>query len=175
MMKAMAKEAATGVLPVGDLGSGSDYSPFLQHVGVASMNLGFGGEGSSGGVYHSAYDSFDHYDRFGDPGFHYGVALSEVAGRVVMRMADADLLPLRFDNLAAYGLPRNRRAEDAGGSNAQGTGREPLQAHRPGRLSPGRRSDRDMGAAGGASAVAGARFRSPRRGGRQAEDERRGL
>ena len=98
--RAFGKLAASGVAPVGNLGSGSDYTAFVDHLGVASMNLGFGGEGQSGGVYHSAYDSFDHYDRFGDPGYHYGVALAEVTGRIVLRAADADLAPLRFTNLA---------------------------------------------------------------------------
>jgi N-acetylated-alpha-linked acidic dipeptidase len=79
------------------LGSGSDYTPFLQHLGVASLNLGFGGE-DGGGSYHSIYDSFDHYTRFGDPNFDYGVALAQVAGRIVLRFADADTLPLNFGN-----------------------------------------------------------------------------
>jgi N-acetylated-alpha-linked acidic dipeptidase len=92
-------------LRLGALGSGSDFTPFLQHLGVASLNLGFGGE-DGGGSYHSIYDSFDHYTRFGDPGFDYGVALAQVAGRVVLRFADADTLPLSFgdftDTLARY-------------------------------------------------------------------------
>jgi N-acetylated-alpha-linked acidic dipeptidase len=88
-------------LPVGDLGSGSDYTPFVQHLGIASIDLGFGGEGQSGGVYHSAYDTFEHYSRFGDPGFVYGVVLAKTAGRLVLRTADADILPFEFDNLAA--------------------------------------------------------------------------
>ena len=79
------------------LGSGSDYTPFLQHLGVASLNIGFGGE-DDGGSYHSIYDSFDHYTRFGDPNFDYGVALAQVAGRVVLRLAEADTLPLNFGN-----------------------------------------------------------------------------
>ncbi len=86
---------------MGDLGSGSDYTPFVQHLGIASINLGYGGEGESGGVYHSAYDTFDHYDRFGDPGMVYGVVLAKTAGRLVLRAADADLLPFAFSNLAA--------------------------------------------------------------------------
>jgi N-acetylated-alpha-linked acidic dipeptidase len=86
-------------LRIGALGSGSDYTPFLQHLGVASLNLGYGGE-DNGGSYHSIYDSFDHYTRFGDPGFDYGVALAETAGRVVLRFADADTLPLNFDNFS---------------------------------------------------------------------------
>ena len=85
-------------LRISPLGSGSDYTPFLQHLGLPSLNLGFGGEGG-GGSYHSQYDSFDHYTRFGDPGFHYGVALAKVAGRVTLRMASADVLPYRFSGL----------------------------------------------------------------------------
>src|ERR671920_378317 len=86
-------------LRIGALGSGSDYTPFLQHLGVASLNVGFGGE-DGGGSYHSIYDSFDHYTRFGDPNFDYGVALAQVAGRMTLRFADADTLPLTFDNFA---------------------------------------------------------------------------
>jgi N-acetylated-alpha-linked acidic dipeptidase len=79
------------------LGSGSDYTPFLQHLGIASLNIGFGGE-DGGGSYHSIYDSFEHYTRFGDPGFAYGVALSKVGGRMTLRLANADLLPFNFTN-----------------------------------------------------------------------------
>ncbi|MGZ3939418.1 MAG: transferrin receptor-like dimerization domain-containing protein [Flavisolibacter sp.] len=82
---------------IGALGAGSDYSPFLQHMGIASMNLGFGGE-DNGGDYHSIYDSYDHYTRFGDPGFAYGVALSKTSGRVMMRLANADVLPFDFNS-----------------------------------------------------------------------------
>jgi N-acetylated-alpha-linked acidic dipeptidase len=67
---------AGGDLPIDALGSGSDYTPFLQHLGIASLNLGFGGEDDDSGIYHSRYDSFDHYLRFGDTGFRYGVTLS---------------------------------------------------------------------------------------------------
>jgi N-acetylated-alpha-linked acidic dipeptidase len=82
---------------IGALGAGSDYSPFIQHMGIASMNLGFGGE-DNGGDYHSIYDSYDHYVRFGDPGFQYGIALSKTAGRVMMRLANADVLPFDFNS-----------------------------------------------------------------------------
>lgn len=77
------------------LGSGSDYSPFFQHLGVPSLNLGFGGE-DDGGEYHSIYDSYDDYRRFKDPEFKYGVALAQVAGRAALRLADADILPFDF-------------------------------------------------------------------------------
>jgi N-acetylated-alpha-linked acidic dipeptidase len=82
------------------LGSGSDYTPFLQHLGVASLNIGFGGEGHYG-QYHSIYDSFDHYVRFMDPDFAYGVALARVGGRTVLRLAQADLLPFEFTAFAS--------------------------------------------------------------------------
>lgn len=81
------------------LGSGSDYTPFLQHLGIASLNIGFGGE-DNGGSYHSIYDSFDHYTRFGDPNFAYGVALAKVGGRMTLRLADADTVPFEFGNFA---------------------------------------------------------------------------
>ncbi len=86
-------------LRISALGSGSDYTPFLQHLGIASLNMGFGGE-DGGGSYHSIYDSFDHYTRFGDFDFAYGVALAKVCGRTVMRLADADTLPFEFTNFA---------------------------------------------------------------------------
>ena len=86
-------------LRIGPLGSGSDYTPFLQHLGIASLNLGFGGE-SGGGSYHSQFDSFDHYTRFGDPDFAYGVTLVKTAGRVTLRFAQADVLPFQFGNFA---------------------------------------------------------------------------
>jgi N-acetylated-alpha-linked acidic dipeptidase len=80
---------------LGALGSGSDYSPFLQHLGIPCFNLGFGGE-SSGGEYHSIYDSYDDFRRFKDPSFQYGVTLARTAGRVTLRMADATVLPFDF-------------------------------------------------------------------------------
>ena len=98
---ALAKRAAAGGdLPIGALGSGSDYSSFVQHLGIPSINLGFGGEDEQGGIYHSAYDTFEHYVRFGDPKFEYGVALGQTAGRMVLRSADADVLPFAFEPFA---------------------------------------------------------------------------
>jgi N-acetylated-alpha-linked acidic dipeptidase len=91
---------AGGDLRIAALGSGSDYTPFLQHLGIASLNLGFGGEGG-GGSYHSVYDSFDHYSKFGDPGFEYGIALVKTAGRAVLRLANADVLPFTFAPFSA--------------------------------------------------------------------------
>lgn len=80
------------------LGSGSDYSPFFQHLGLPALDLGFGGE-DRGGEYHSIYDSYDDYRRFKDSTFEYGVALAKVAGRTVLRMANADVLPFEFTDL----------------------------------------------------------------------------
>ena len=101
-LKARAKIARDGGdLPTGDLGSGSDYTPFVQHLGIASINLGYAGEGESGGVYHSAYDTFEHFSRFSDPGFVYSVVLAKTVGRLVLRAADADLAPFQFSDLAA--------------------------------------------------------------------------
>lgn len=80
---------------IGALGSGSDYSPFIQHIGVPAIDLSFGGE-DAGGDYHSIYDSYDDYRRFKDPGFQYGVVLARTAGRTILRMADAPLLPFDF-------------------------------------------------------------------------------
>lgn len=101
-VKAQAKVAAdpSRDLPIDALGSGSDYSSFLQHVGVASLNVGYGGEGSSGGVYHSAYDTWEHHSRFVDPGFAYAGALAKTGGRLVLRLADADLPLQRYSNFA---------------------------------------------------------------------------
>jgi N-acetylated-alpha-linked acidic dipeptidase len=86
-------------MKLGALGAGSDYSPFFQHLGIASMNLGFGGEGEDG-QYHSIYDSYDEFIRFKDPGFKYGVALSKTAGRITMRLANADVLPFDFNTFS---------------------------------------------------------------------------
>jgi N-acetylated-alpha-linked acidic dipeptidase len=87
-------------LRIGALGSGSDYSAFLDHLGIASLDLGFGGE-DRGGIYHSIYDDFYWYTHFSDTDFVYGRALAQTAGTAVMRLADAELLPLDFDGLAA--------------------------------------------------------------------------
>jgi N-acetylated-alpha-linked acidic dipeptidase len=79
---------------LGAMGSGSDFSGFLQHEGIAALNFGFGGEGG-GGSYHSLYDSFDYYTRFIDPEFRYERTLAEVTGRTVLRLADCDVLPFK--------------------------------------------------------------------------------
>ena len=101
-------------LRIGALGSGSDYSPYLQHLGIPALNVGFGGEGE-GGEYHSIFDSFDDFTRFKDPTFAYGVALAQTMGRCTLRLADADVLPFEFQNLsntvAKYGTEVKQLAE----------------------------------------------------------------
>ncbi len=90
---------ALGRLRIAPLGSGSDYTPFLQHAGIASANMAFRGEGQ-GGSYHTLYDTFEHFTRFRDPGFAYGAALADFGGTATLRLANADVLPLRFAALA---------------------------------------------------------------------------
>ncbi len=87
--------------PIDALGSGSDFSPFLQHLGVPALDIGFEGEGHVGGVYHSAYDTFEHHSRFGDPGFIYDALLAKTIGRMVLRAADAELPQQRPGDFAA--------------------------------------------------------------------------
>jgi N-acetylated-alpha-linked acidic dipeptidase len=91
---------SAGDLPMGPLGSGSDYSPFVQHLGIASVNLGFGGEDFSGGSYHSAYDTYYHVMHFDDPGMAYGTALSKVVGRLVLRASATPRIPARYADFA---------------------------------------------------------------------------
>jgi N-acetylated-alpha-linked acidic dipeptidase len=87
-------------LRIGALGSGSDYTPFVQHAGVASLSLGFGNEDDDDGIYHSVYDDFYYYTHFLDTDFAYGRALAQTAGTAVVRLADADVLPFDFVDLA---------------------------------------------------------------------------
>lgn len=84
---------------IGALGSGSDYTPFIQHLGIASINVGFGGE-DAGGDYHSIYDSYDNYVRFKDGDFAYGATLAKTMGRSVLRFANAEVLPFDFSNFS---------------------------------------------------------------------------
>ncbi len=87
------------------MGSGSDYTPFLQHLGIASANISFSGE-SADGSYHTLYDTYEHYTTWQDPGLVYGVTLAQVAGRATLRLANAPRLPFEFkgfaDNVALY-------------------------------------------------------------------------
>jgi N-acetylated-alpha-linked acidic dipeptidase len=86
-------------LRIGALGSGSDYSSFIDHLGIASLNLGYGGE-DNGGIYHSIYDDFYWFTHFSDSSFVYERALAQAAGTAVLRLANADLLPFGFTNLS---------------------------------------------------------------------------
>jgi len=92
------KDAERQDLRIYPLGAGSDYTAYIHHAGIPSLNLGFGGE-SGGGSYHSMFDSYDHYTRFSDGDFIYGVTLSKVTGRLVLRLSESDILPFRFVNM----------------------------------------------------------------------------
>ncbi len=87
------------------MGSGSDYTPFLQHLGIASAHVNFGGEANDGS-YHTLYDTYEHYTTFQDPGLMYGATLAKVTGRAALRLANAPRLPFEFtgfaDNVALY-------------------------------------------------------------------------
>lgn len=87
------------------MGSGSDYTPFLQHLGIASANVNFDGEAADGS-YHTLYDTYEHYTTFQDPGLLYGTTLAKVTGRAALRLANAPRLPFEFkglaDNIALY-------------------------------------------------------------------------
>jgi len=85
---------------IGALGSGSDYTAFIDHLGIASANLGFGGEDQGSGQYHSIYDDFYYFTHFMDTDFLYERALAQTAGSIMMRMADADIIPYQFTNQA---------------------------------------------------------------------------
>tara|TARA_B100000929_G_scaffold140311_1_gene111068 strand:- start:8977 stop:11190 length:2214 start_codon:yes stop_codon:yes gene_type:complete len=85
-------------LRVAALGSGSDYTAFLHHLGIASANLSFGGEAESGS-YHTLYDTHEHFHRFIDPGNAYGTVLAELAGRATLRLANARIVPFDFSGL----------------------------------------------------------------------------
>jgi N-acetylated-alpha-linked acidic dipeptidase len=86
-------------LRIGALGSGSDYTAFIDHLGVASLNVAYGGE-DDGGIYHSVYDDFYWFTHFSDVDFVYGRALAQTVGTMVLRFADADVLPYDFTDFA---------------------------------------------------------------------------
>ncbi len=97
--KALAAANQTGEFRIGALGSGSDYTPFLQHLGIATLDIRFASEDA--GVYHSDYDDFNWFSRFSDTAFVYGRALSQVHVTALMRFADAGLLPFEFGRFAS--------------------------------------------------------------------------
>lgn len=80
---------------LGTLGSGSDYVGFVHHIGIAGLNMGFGGA-AAGGVYHSIYDDMTWYTRFADPDFRHGKALSGVTATALLRLSEAPVLPFEF-------------------------------------------------------------------------------
>lgn len=106
-------------VPVGDLGSGSDYTPFLQHLGVPSTDVGSTG---SYGVYHSAFDNFQWFTKFADPDFVYEQEMARIFGLEVLRMADADILPFDYEEygkeISTYLDAANKKAETAFGKQA---------------------------------------------------------
>jgi N-acetylated-alpha-linked acidic dipeptidase len=91
---------AGGDMPIGALGAGSDYSAFLQHLGIPAIDIAFGGESASGGSYHSAYDTYFHVTHFDDPGLVYGPVLAKLVGRLVLRAADDSRVPARYGDFA---------------------------------------------------------------------------
>ena len=99
------KDAERADIRIYPMGSGSDYTPFLQHLGIASANLGFGGE-ADGGSYHTLYDTYENHTTWNDPGLVYGATLPKVTGRATLRLANAPRLPFEFtgfaDNVALY-------------------------------------------------------------------------
>jgi N-acetylated-alpha-linked acidic dipeptidase len=101
---------------IGAMGSGSDYTVFIDHLGIASMNFGYGGEGGGGGQYHSIYDDFYNYTHFEDTDFAYGRALAQTAGTAIMRLADAEVLPFQFtdftDTIHTYVTELKKLAAD---------------------------------------------------------------
>ncbi|WP_184356805.1 transferrin receptor-like dimerization domain-containing protein [Xanthomonas campestris] len=107
--------AAGGDVPLKALGSGSDYSPFLQHLGLTTLDLGYGGQSGGSGVYHSLYDSYDYFARYIDPDFSYLPLLSQTVGRTVLRVANAPVLPQRFgdfaDAVAGYAQELKQQAD----------------------------------------------------------------
>jgi N-acetylated-alpha-linked acidic dipeptidase len=92
------KAEPSGEVPIGPLGAGSDFCPFLDHAGIASMDLGFGGDY---GVYHALYDDFYWMKHFGDPTFEYHAALARVIGTIALRLDEADVLPFDYPAYAS--------------------------------------------------------------------------
>ena len=119
-----------GDVPVGDLGSGSDYTAFLQHLGVPSSDVSSTGPY---GVYHSIFDDFTWFKKFGDPEFVYEQQMARVFGLEGVRMADADVLPYDYEEygkeIAAYLDAAGKRAEDKFGKHVLDFGAVNAAAH----------------------------------------------
>ena len=90
-----ADQAADTAFTIGALGSGSDYTAFLDHLGLPSLNISYGGDGDAG-IYHSIYDSFDFYTRFMDTSFVFGVAEAQTTGTTILRLSESPVLPFEF-------------------------------------------------------------------------------
>ena len=97
LYKAWTEEQKGKALHIGALGSGSDYTVFLDHLGVPSLGPGYG---SGNGVYHSLYDTLVWFQKFGDPGYKYGLAQADMVGRLMMRLANAEVLPFESTGTA---------------------------------------------------------------------------
>ncbi len=117
------------LIELGALGSGSDYSPFLQHAGIAALNIGYGGEGEYG-VYHSAYDSFDHYLRFRRPDVRVRAGAGEDDGPDDAPPGERRLPSVRGDEPRADGVDVPRRGDEARGEDASGDRRAQPDAAR---------------------------------------------
>jgi N-acetylated-alpha-linked acidic dipeptidase len=94
---------------VSPLGSGSDYTAFVDHLGIPALDLRFEGPH---GTYHSIYDNFEYLDRVVDPGYHFHVALTEIWARLAMRLAEAELLPLRYARTGQFVLDELQSLEE---------------------------------------------------------------
>lgn len=110
---------STGDVPVGDLGSGSDYTPFLQHLGIPATDVGSTGPY---GVYHSVFDNFNWFKKFGDPSFVYSQQMARIFGIQVLRMASADVLPFDFENYGKEIATYIQAAQKKAGSAFKGKG-----------------------------------------------------
>ena len=119
VLTALARKLEQSDVPVGDLGSGSDYTPFLQHLGVPSTDIGSGGPY---GVYHSVFDNFAWFEKFGDPTFEYEQQMAQVYGLELIRMASQDVLPFDYEEygkeIVEYVKAAENKSKDAFGTKS---------------------------------------------------------
>ena len=127
------KDASYRIAP---LGSGSDYTPFLQHLTLSALNVGFGGE-SPGGVYHSAYDTVKWYQTYSDTDYSYGRTLSQITGTLILRLSEAPVLPFQFSDTADTLMRYVDRAREAGRVQEGFEGRHEAGSQRRRRVAPG--------------------------------------
>lgn len=97
---------AESSLSLQPLGAGSDFTAFMDHAGLPALDVSYEGEDEQAGAYHSGYDTYEHFLRFGDPHFAYEVAEAQTAGHLILRIADAEILPMQFQAVAES-LQRN--------------------------------------------------------------------